>query len=113
MLEKFNEHKLIAVLCGIAMAFVLGSFLWLYGALHSIQGPLILHYNADRGVTQTGNFGSLMGIGILGVIMVAVDTAIALELADRDRFWGTFLAAMTLVLAVLLFIAVSAIIGVN
>ena len=113
MPEKLTDHKLIAALCGVALVLVAGSLVWSYYTLHTIQSPLILHYNDDVGVTQTGSLGSLMGMGILGVIVVLMNAAIAFELAERDKFLGTFLATMTVVFAVLLFIGVSAIIGVN
>jgi hypothetical protein len=113
MLKKITDHTLVPILCGVSLAFVLGGFIWFIAATHAIASPLILHFNSTAGVTQVGDFGAMFGIGILAILVMFLNVAITIELSGRNRFLGIFAAGITLVLAVLLFVAAAAIIGVN
>jgi hypothetical protein len=77
------------------------------------SGPLILHFNDTIGITAIGSFASLLLMGILGMVIVIVNFFVALGLEARDKVLGKIVAVMTLVLAVLLFLAFAAIIKVN
>jgi hypothetical protein len=88
--------------------------LWAFAALEGTpSGPLILHFNDMNGITSIGSFGSIVAMGILGIVIVVIDFLVALDLEARDRVLGKIVAAMTLVMAVLLFLAFAAIIKVN
>ncbi len=124
MIKKIAAHRLITALSAIAIAFVIGGCLWACAELGGITGnPLILHFNDFNGITQVGGLATLAFMGVFGTLVVLMNTAIALEFADRPgasahgsvngRFFGKFLVAMTLAFAVLLFIAFAAIINVN
>ena len=113
MFKKFTDYKLVSLLCICALAFILGSFIWFAIVAHGVTSQLILHFNDVVGVTQVGNFSIILEIGFLAILIVFLNTAIALELAGRDRFLGVFTAGVNLTIAILLFIATSVIIGVN
>ena len=66
-----------------------------------------------QGITAIGDFNSLLLIGILGLVIVVINFFIALDLEARDNVLGKIVAAMTLVMAILLFLAFAAIIKVN
>ena len=112
MLKKIIDQKLVSMLCVCALTFVLGGLIWFVAVAWETASPLILHFN-DMGVTQVGDFGAVVGIGCLAILVVLLNTFIALELAARDRFLGIFTAGVNLTFAVLLFIAAAAIISVN
>jgi hypothetical protein len=120
MIERFFYKNVISVLCGAALAFVLGGFVWACLALRGVgvadpdgSSSLILHFANGVGITSVGGLDLIIFMGIFGLLVVAMNFAIARELESRDRFFGRFLAVMTLVFAVLLFIAFAAIINVN
>jgi hypothetical protein len=113
MFQKFINHKLVFILCGASLAFVLGGFLWACFALQGLRSPLLLHFAGLFGEVQVGGFGSVIGAGVLGLLVVLINSAVAVELDSRDAFLGKFTAALTLAFAVLLFIAAAAIISVN
>jgi hypothetical protein len=113
MTQKIFEHWIVSALCGVALLFVLGGFFWTYFSLRATGGPFILHFNDIGGITSVGGLGSLVFMGVFGVIVVLMNFAIALEFDSKDKFFGKFLAATTLVFAVLLFIAFIAILSVN
>jgi hypothetical protein len=112
-MKKFLKYKLVGCLSALSFAFAIGGPVWAYVALHGVPTPLILHFNNLRGINQVGSVGDLSQIGIVGLLIVSINTAIALELETRNRFWGKFVAALTLFLAALLFIGFAAIINVN
>lgn len=106
--------KAVGILSLAALAFVLGGSLWAYFALGGAGNtPLILHFDDISGITAVGSLKNLIFVGLLGVIVVIMNFFIALELEERDRFLGKLTAALTLLFAVLLFIAFAAIINVN
>ncbi len=111
--KKIKKSKLVAIFCVLSLAFVVGGWAWSYEALNGIHEPLIIHFNNLRGINQVGDVGDLGKLGVFGVIVVMINVMLALELDHRDRFWGKFLASLTLLLAALLFIGFAAIINVN
>jgi len=118
--KKLFDHRLITTLCAIALAFVLGGCLWAFFELQGVGSAagnsLILHFNDLSGITQIGGIAIIIFMGIFGVLVTFMNFFIALEFDSRPakgRFFGRFLAAMTVVFAVLLFIAFAAIINVN
>jgi hypothetical protein len=113
MFKKIRTYKFVSILSGISLLFVLAGMGWAYFALQGIATPLILHFDDLRGVTQTGGFATLLAAGIFGLIVVLINSTVALELESRMPFFGKFIAVITLSFAVLLFIGFSAIIGVN
>ncbi len=120
MLKKISGQRLIAALCIIALAFIVGGCLWACAELAGVTGnPLILHFNDINGITQVGGLTTVIFMGVFGTLVVVMNFAIALEFADRSgapahgRFFGIFLGVVTLAFAALLFITFAAIINVN
>jgi ABC-type glycerol-3-phosphate transport system permease component len=114
MIEKIKKYRLVALLSLASLAFAAGGFFWALGALGSAaSGPLILHFNDMSGITSIGNFSDLLAMGMLGIIIVIINFFIAIELEARDKVLGKAVAVMTLIVAVLLFLAFAAIIKVN
>ncbi|HEY5221060.1 MAG TPA: hypothetical protein VIJ29_02865 [Candidatus Paceibacterota bacterium] len=114
MIKKISQHRLVSLLSLLSLAFVVGGFFWALGALSSMSsGPVILHFNDMEGITHIGNFGDIILMGILGVVIVVVDFFVALDLEARDKVLGKIVAVMTLVMAILLFLSFAAIINVN
>src|ERR1700722_12090925 len=105
MLQKLLKHRIVATLSLASLLFVLGGFSWTYFSFRAMGGPFILHFNDIAGITSVGGFNSIIFMGIFGAFVVLMNFAIALEFDAKDRFFGKFLAATTLVFAVLLFIA--------
>jgi hypothetical protein len=118
MLQKFSEHRLVTALSMIALALILGGFVWAFLELRIVAASsagtsLILHFNDIDGITSVGGLGTIWFMGAFGVLVAIMNFFVALEFDARDQFLGKFLASLTLVFAVLLFIAFAAIISVN
>ena len=114
MIKKISKHRLVSLLSLASLAFAAGGFFWALGALGGgPSGPVILHFNDMQGITHIGAFGDIILMGILGIVIVIVDFFVALDLEARDSILGKIVAAMTLVMAILLFLSFAAIINVN
>lgn len=114
MIKKIVRYRAVSALSLAAVAFVLGGFLWAYFTLRSVsQSPLILHFDDLEGITSVGALSAVVFVGILGLAATVMNFVIALELEARDRFLGKITAAVTLAVAVLLFISFAAILNVN
>jgi hypothetical protein len=114
MIKNITKYRLVSLLSLASLAFAAGGFFWALGALRDISsGPLILHFNDMQGITSIGTFDGVILMGILGIAIIVMNFFIALGLEARDRVLGKIVAAMTLVMAILLFLAFTAIIKVN
>lgn len=113
LFKKICQHKCLSVVFGCGFAFILGGLILAVWRLRGIKQPLILHFNDYAGISRTGDSGYILWIGALSAIVVAINFLIALELAEKESYWGKFATAATLVFAVLIFIGFAAIINVN
>lgn len=113
MIKILRERRVATGLLIIAAALVLTGGIWAISAL-SGRGPVIIHFNDLQGITASGGLGSIYFAAIIGVLAVILNGLLAFALEDRGLvFFGRLTAVLTLALAVLLFIAFTAIISVN
>lgn len=114
MFKKILRHRIVSAIFFGSFLLVAGGAAWAWAALAGVTGsPLILHFDDIEGITAVGGAGSFVFMGILGVAVVLLNFAIALELEERNPFLGKITAGMTAIFAILLFIAFAAIINVN
>lgn len=106
------EHKLRTAVFAAALSFVLAAWAWAWLALRHATPPLITHFN-NAGMVRLGSMRDLTRAAVTGLLVVIFNFFVALELDERDRFWGLFIAVVTLLFAVLLFMSFAAIIGAN
>ena len=113
MLKKLLKFKIPNLAGLLSLIFVLGGWVWAFLALRNISQPLILHFSGQTGIDQTGFEGDLARVGIFGLVVVAINFLIAVELEARDRFLARVTSGVTLFLGLLIFIYFVAIISVN
>jgi hypothetical protein len=114
MVKKMLAHKVVCVVSLASMGLVVGGLLWAYFSLRSAAaGPLILHFNDLEGITSVGSLGSILFIGVLGIVTVLINFFLAIELEERDRVLGKVVLGITALFAILLFLGIAAIIRVN
>lgn len=114
MIKKISSCRLVSLTSLASLAFAAGGFFWALGALSAVSsGPLILHFNDLQGLTSIGNFGDIVLMGILGIVIVIINFFIAVELEARDKVLGKIVSVVTLAMAILLFLTFAAIIKIN
>lgn len=112
LITRSRRFSLVSLLCGSAWGIVVISQIWIFLALHEVRPPLVLRY-ANGTITQFGGVWELQGYAFVMWVIVVMNYLLALELEERDWFWGKFVASMTFFLSTLLFMAFQAIIVVN
>ncbi len=112
-MKKILKHKIISFVFLFSFILVLGGWIKTYILLRKVSQPLIVHFNNAVGINQIGNLGDLAAVGIFGLVALALDFFVSIELDGRDPFLGKITAAAGLFLAILIFIGFSAIISVN
>ena len=110
---KLAVDKWLYLMFGLSLLFVGSGMLWLFIALEGAAQPLIVHFNNVDGITKIGTFVDIFWIVAVGVFIVGCNFAISFTLKKRDPFLAYLLAAVTLFLALLLFIGLAAIINAN
>lgn len=113
LFRRILRQRVLSAAFAVAGTLIAGGGLWAYFALREVEQVLIIHFNNYARINQIGSLLDLSIIGMWGIVMVGVNFVLALELNEKDWFWGKFLAAATLFMAVLLFIAFAAIVSVN
>ncbi len=112
-MQKILKHKIVGLVFALGFILVIGGWIKAYIVLRNISQPLIVHFNNAVGINQIGNLGDLAAVGIFGLVALALDFFISIELDERYSFLGKITAASGLFLAILIFIGFSAIISVN
>lgn len=114
MVKKILQHRAVSILSFLSFCFTLGGMLWAWISLAGINTPVyIVHFNDMNGITEVGGLGTIVAIGVFGILIAMANTFIAYELEERDPFLGKFLAGAGLAVSILLFIAFAAILNVN
>ncbi len=114
MFKKAKKYKLVSGLLLASALLILAGFAWAMAALAGSRTPLILHFNDLQGITAFGGVGVMVFAGIFGLAVVLMNGILAFALERRNLpFFGKLTAILTLVFAVLLFIAFAAILSVN
>ncbi|MDO8664203.1 MAG: hypothetical protein Q7K44_01480 [Candidatus Liptonbacteria bacterium] len=111
--KKILEHKIVSLVFLLGFLLIIGGWLKVYVALREVSQPLIVHFNNAVGINQTGNLKDLAAVGIFGLVALALDFFVSIELDERDPFLGKITAAAGFFLASLIFIGFSAIMSVN
>ena len=110
---KVKKYRLTSAIFFLSFVLVLSASLRAYLELGSSSQPLILHFSEYVGITRIGSAADLLFPGIFGLIVIAVNFALAMAFNEREHFLGKLITGATAFLAILIFIALSAIISVN
>lgn len=113
MFHQLSKHKLISGLLAASALFVVGGFAWALISLGRINGPFIAHFDDLFGIAPAAGRGTVIFAGIFSMVAVFVNGCLAIEFEERNALFGKLTAILTLVFAILLFIAFAAILSVN
>jgi hypothetical protein len=86
---------------------------WVIVALSSSNQPQILRYSDSMGIFKIGSIGDILMLIITGMIFATANYLLATSLQDRNKFLSLLTSAVSIFVSALIFIAVSAMIGVN
>ncbi len=113
MRQKVKKYKVTSLTFLASFILVFGGTIWAYVALHSFSQPLILHFSEYAGITKIGGVLDVLGFGAFGLLLVAINFFLAINLQERGKLLGKIITGATFFAAILIFITLSAIISVN
>ncbi|MBI2037234.1 MAG: hypothetical protein HYT14_02645 [Candidatus Liptonbacteria bacterium] len=109
----FVRDARLRALFGLSLAALLFTLAVMYAEIGTIRGPLIVHFDAYRGIDATGGRPDLFLLPVAGLLMLALDMALASALYERERFVSHLIAFAGLAFSLLILIASFAIMSVN
>ncbi len=112
MLNILKDKYLRAVF-GLGLLILVVAFCFVYLKIIDVQTPLIIHFDAYKGIDFIGGKMDVFGILILALVIILINLFLADFLYQRERFLSYILGFGSLGLSVLILIAVAVIINVN
>lgn len=92
---------------------LISAAIWASIALFSSNQPQILQYANSLGIFRIGSVWDILMLIFTGIVFAVADYFVAVSLHSRSRFLSILTSAVSLFVSILIFIAVSAMIGVN
>jgi len=107
------KDKYLRVIFAINAAILLVVFALIYSNFIGIKSPIIIHFDAYKGIDFLGTRIDIFGIFLSALVIFVINLFFANYLFYRERFLSYLFASTTLFLMILFLIAVAAIISVN
>lgn len=107
------KDKYLRVVFGISFTILIFIFLFTLLKLGNIAFPLIIHFDAYKGIDFLGGKMEVFGILISTFSILLINAFLANFLYNRERFLSYILGFAGLGLMILILIAMSVIISIN
>lgn len=108
-----SKYRFPVISLGISMLGLISLAVWVLVELFSSSQPQILQYANSLGIFRIGTVWDILMLILTVMVFVAANYFLAISLYDRSKFLSSLTSAVSLILSSLIFIAVSAMIGVN
>ncbi len=113
ILSKIIKDKYLRVIGGMSLFILLLALMIFYVTLGSTTTPLIIHFDAYKGIDLIGGRLEVFGILLLGLMITLINLFLAGFIYKRERFLSYIFAFASLGLSILILMAISVIIYVN
>lgn len=107
------REKILLVLIGISAALFVASLLLGVFRLNGLSYPIILHFDAFRGVDFVGNLTDFWSIWAGGIIIAAANLRLAGALFHRERFLSYLFVSVNVLIALLALIITGVVASAN
>lgn len=104
-MNEFFKNSAIRVILGSSLVLNLALFLFFLFFIKQSDIPIVLHYNVDWGVDYFGEFKNIFILPLAGLVIFLLNGILALRLWFRMKILAYFLAAVTLISEVFLWLA--------
>lgn len=110
---KIFKNKNFIVVFGLSLGFLILAAGIAYIRLAEIKTPLIIHFDAFKGIDFLGNSFDVFNILIVALVIVLINLFLAEFIFDRQYFLSFVFAYISLSVSTLILIAISVIISIN
>ncbi|MEK7574225.1 MAG: hypothetical protein AAB514_01700 [Patescibacteria group bacterium] len=107
------KNRNFGIIFGLGLGILILTILVVYLRLAEITAPLIIHFDAYKGIDFLGDRFDVFGILAVALTIFLVNLALAEFIFDRQRFISFVFAYVSLVIATLILISISVIISIN
>jgi hypothetical protein len=113
-MKNLIKNKDVFVLNYVAISISLVSFFFVFfNLINLFNRSLVVHFDDINGVTKMGNFTDIILIAVTGIIVTVLNFFISIEVEKKDKFLARIISIVSILFAVLLFIAFTAILTMN
>jgi hypothetical protein len=111
--RNIAKDKYLRSVAGLSLLILILALLIFNVKLGAVETPLILHFDAYKGVDFLGSKVQIYGILLSALVMILINSFLADFLYKRERFLSFIFVFVSLVLSILILMAISVIISVN
>ncbi len=104
-MKEFFKNKIIKSFLISGLVLNIGLFLFFYFFIKRSDIPIVLHYNVDFGVDYFGEVKNIFILPLAGLIIFVLNGVLALRLWARMKSLAYFLAAISSISGVFLWLA--------
>ncbi|OGD24991.1 hypothetical protein A2819_01650 [Candidatus Azambacteria bacterium RIFCSPHIGHO2_01_FULL_40_24] len=104
-MNEFLKDTMVKLLMISAILLNIGLFLFFYFFIKRSDIPIVLHYNVDWGVDYFGEVKNIFILPLIGLIIFLLNGVLALRLWFRMKSLAYFIAAITLISEIFLWLA--------
>ena len=113
MFSNIIKDKYLRVVAALSLLILILATLIFYSSLGSTTTPLIIHFDAYKGIDFLAGRAEAFGILLSALVMILINFFLADFLYSRERFLSYIFGFVSLELSILILIAISVIISVN
>lgn len=113
MLKKILKDKYLRIVFGISFFVFLIASVFAAAKFWDAAGPLIIHFDAFKGIDWVGSRIDVFGIFISALVMFLINVFLANFIYERERFLSYLFSFASLVLSILFLAAIITINSVN
>ncbi|PIR44050.1 hypothetical protein COV23_01920 [Candidatus Wolfebacteria bacterium CG10_big_fil_rev_8_21_14_0_10_31_9] len=112
-MNNILKDKYLRIIFTSTFAVFLFVVIFSIAVFKNISGPLIIHFDAFKGIDFIGGKIQIFGINFLALIMLVVNLFLADFIYIRERFLSYVISFSSLFLSILLLIIVAVINAIN
>lgn len=113
MFHSLIKDKYLRIVAALSFFILLLAAIIFYLALGSTTTPLIIHFDAYKGIDFLGSRLDIFGILLSALAMILINLFLSNFLYNRERFLSYIFAFVGLLISILILIIISVIVNVN
>lgn len=113
ILRNIFKDRYLLIVFGLSTLMLIFNFIFAFISLGNTGAPLIIHFDAYKGIDVLAGRGTVFGILLSASAMLILNIFLADFLYHRDRFLSYILAFVSLPITILILIVISVIVSVN
>ncbi|MDP3052404.1 MAG: hypothetical protein Q8N22_00395 [bacterium] len=110
---KIFKNRNFIIIFGLSLGFLILASGATFLRLAEIKTPLIIHFDAFKGIDFLGDRFDVLKILIVALVIILINLFLAEFIFDRQRFLSFVFAYVGLVTSALTLIAIAVIISIN